>query len=83
MFEGWLGEPFYGMEPEKAADSRKKWNKLADAIVGKGGKRIKGRPGTHAAKIKLADVRAELKASSRRSPPRTTCGATSCIPMSS
>ena len=68
MFEGWLGEPFYGMEARKAADSRKKWNTLADAIVGKGGKRIKGRPGAHAAKIKLADVRAELKAKLKTEP---------------
>jgi len=68
MFEGWLGEPFYGMESAKAADSRKKWNALADAIVGKGGKRIKGRPGTHAAKIKLADVRAELKTKLKTEP---------------
>ncbi|WP_174770059.1 pyruvate carboxylase [Brevifollis gellanilyticus] len=68
MFEGWLGEPFYGMEPAKAADSRKKWNKLADAIVGKDGKRIKGRPGTHAAKIKLDDVRAELKGKLKKDP---------------
>ena len=68
MFEGWLGEPFYGMEPAKAADSRKKWNSLADAIVGKGGKRIKGRPGTHAAKINLADVRAELEQKLKKKP---------------
>jgi pyruvate carboxylase len=68
MFEGWLGEPFYGMEANKAADSRKKWNKLADAIVGKGGKRIKGRPGTHAAKINLADVRAELEQKLKKKP---------------
>jgi len=68
MFEGWLGEPFYGMEANKAADSRKKWNKLADAIVGKDGKRIKGRPGTHAAKINLADVRAELKGKLKKDP---------------
>jgi pyruvate carboxylase len=68
MFEGWLGEPFYGMEPAKAADSRKKWNALADAIVGKGGKRIKGRPGTHAAKINLNDVRAELEQKLKKKP---------------
>lgn len=68
MFEGWLGEPFYGMESAKAADSRKKWNKLADAIVGKDGKRIKGRPGTHAAKINLADVRNELKGKLKKDP---------------
>ena len=68
MFEGWLGEPFYGMETAKAADSRKKWNSLADAIVGKGGKRIKGRPGTHAAKIKLEDVRAELELKMKKKP---------------
>jgi pyruvate carboxylase len=68
MFEGWLGEPFYGMESAKAADSRKKWNKLADAIVGKDGKRIKGRPGTHAAKINLADVRTELKGKLKKDP---------------
>ncbi len=68
MFEGWLGEPFYGMESAKAADSRKKWNKLADAIVGKDGKRIKGRPGTHAAKIQLDEVRAELKAKLKKDP---------------
>ncbi len=61
MFQGWLGEPFYGMEKAKAADSRKKWNKLADAIVGKDSPRIKGRPGVHAAKIDLAQVRQELK----------------------
>jgi len=66
MFEGWLGEPFYGMETDKAADSRKKWNKLADAIVGKGGKRIKGRPGTHAAKINLDEVRTELETKLKR-----------------
>jgi pyruvate carboxylase len=68
MFEGWLGEPFYGMEKAKAADSRKKWDKLADAIVGKGGKRIKGRPGEHAAKIKLDDVRAELATKLKHKP---------------
>ena len=68
MFEGWLGEPFYGMESAKAADSRKKWNRLADAIVGKDGKRIKGRPGTHAAKIQLDEVRAELKAKLKKDP---------------
>ena len=68
MFEGWLGEPFYGMESAKAADSRKKWNKLADAIVGRDGKRIKGRPGTHAAKIRLDEVRAELKAKLKKDP---------------
>jgi pyruvate carboxylase len=68
MFEGWLGEPFYGMETDKAADSRKKWNKLADAIVGKGGKRIKGRPGTHAAKINLDEVRTELETKLKRKP---------------
>jgi pyruvate carboxylase len=68
MFEGWLGEPFYGMETDKAADSRKKWNKLADAIVGKGGKRIKGRPGTHAARINLDEVRTELETKLKRKP---------------
>ncbi len=61
MFEGWLGEPFYGMEPNKAADSRAKWDKLATAIVGKGGKRLTGRPGEHAAKIDFTAVRAELE----------------------
>lgn len=68
MFEGWLGEPFYGLEPEEAKDSWKKWNALADAIVGKTGKRIKGRPGLHAAKIKLEDVRAELEGKLKRKP---------------
>lgn len=68
MFEGWLGEPFYGLEPEEAKDSWKKWNALADAIVGKTGKRIKGRPGLHAAKIKLEDVRAELETRLKRKP---------------
>ncbi len=68
MFEGWLGEPFYGLEPDEAKDSWKKWNALADAIVGKTGKRIKGRPGLHAAKIKLDDVRAELEAKMKRKP---------------
>ncbi|MBX7209254.1 MAG: pyruvate carboxylase [Verrucomicrobiaceae bacterium] len=68
MFEGWLGEPFYGMESAKASDSRKKWNALADAIVGKDGKRIKGRPGTHAAKIKLEDVHAELEQKMKKKP---------------
>lgn len=68
MFEGWLGEPFYGMEKRKAADSRKKWDSLADAVVGKTGKRIKGRPGEHAVKIKLEDVRAELETKLKRKP---------------
>jgi pyruvate carboxylase len=68
MFEGWLGEPFYGLEPEEAKDSWKKWNALADAIVGKGGKRIKGRPGVHAAKVKLEDVRKELEGKLKRKP---------------
>ncbi len=68
MFEGWLGEPFYGMEKPKAADSRKKWDVLADAIVGKNGKRIKGRPGEQAAKIKLEDVRAELRTKLNKEP---------------
>ncbi len=60
MFEGWLGEPFYGMEKAKAAESRKKWDALADAIVGTRGKRITGRPGDAAAKIDLEKVREEL-----------------------
>ena len=68
MFEGWLGEPFYGLEPDEARDSWKKWNALADAIVGKSGKRIKGRPGLHAPKVKLDDVRAELEAKLKRKP---------------
>ena len=67
MFAGWLGEPFYGMEKAKAADSRKKWDKLAAAICGKG-KRITGRPGTHAAKIDLAHVRTELESKLKRKP---------------
>ena len=84
MFEGWLGEPFYGLEQAKAEDSWKKWNALADAIVGKGGKRIKGRPGDHAAKIKLDDVRARTRSQARSaSRPKTMFGATSCIRMSS
>ncbi len=66
MFEGWLGEPFYGLTPAEAKDSWKKWNALAAAIVGKTGKRIKGRPGLHAVKVKLDDVRAELKAKLKR-----------------
>ncbi|MCB1226082.1 MAG: pyruvate carboxylase [Verrucomicrobiales bacterium] len=68
MFEGWLGEPFYGMEKDKAADSRKKWDALAAAIVGKDGARISGRPGEHAEKIDLAQVREELEAKLRRKP---------------
>ena len=68
MFAGWLGEPFYGMEKAKAADSRKKWDKLATAIVGPDEKRLKGRPGLHAAKIKLDDVRAELKGKLKKEP---------------
>ena len=68
MFEGWLGEPFYGLEPDEAKDSWKQWNALADAIVGKTGKRIKGRPGLHAAKVKLEDVRAELETKMKRKP---------------
>ncbi len=68
MFEGWLGEPFYGMDKAKAADSKKKWNALADAIVGKTGKRITGRPGLQAAKINLDEVRAELKAKFKKDP---------------
>ncbi len=68
MFEGWLGEPFYGLTAAEARDSWKKWNALADAIVGKTGKRIKGRPGLHAAKVKLEDVRAELKAKLKKDP---------------
>ncbi|MFZ4767591.1 MAG: pyruvate carboxylase subunit B, partial [Roseimicrobium sp.] len=68
MFEGWLGEPFYGMEKAKADDSRQKWNVLADAIVGKSGKRIHGRPGEHAVKINLEEVRAELEGKLKRKP---------------
>ena len=68
MFEGWLGEPFYGLEADEAKDSWKKWNALADAIVGKTGKRIKGRPGTHAAKVDLAKVREELEGKLKRKP---------------
>ena len=68
MFEGWLGEPFYGLEPAEAKDSWKKWNALADAIVGKSGKRIKGRPGLHAAKVKIEDVRADLETKLKRKP---------------
>jgi pyruvate carboxylase len=61
MFEGWLGEPFYGMDPEKARDSRLKWDALADAVVGPGGTRISGRPGEHASKVDLDEVRAGLE----------------------
>ncbi len=82
MFEGWLGEPFYGLTAAEAKDSWKKWNALADAICGKGragvtpaagavpgsGIRIKGRPGLHAAKVKLEDVRAELKTKLKKDP---------------
>ena len=68
MFEGWLGEPFYGLEPEEAKDSWKKWNALADAIVGKTGKRIKGRPGLHAAKFDLKKVTEELEGKLKRKP---------------
>jgi pyruvate carboxylase len=68
MFEGWLGEPFYGLEASEAKDSWAKWNALANAVVGKGGKRIKGRPGLQAAKVKLDDVRAELEAKLKRKP---------------
>ena len=68
MFQGWLGEPFYGMEKVKAADSRKKWDKLADAIVGKDGQRLKGRPGKHAPKVDLDEVRSELKGKLKQEP---------------
>jgi pyruvate carboxylase len=68
MFEGWLGEPFYGMEAAKAADSRAKWDALAAAIVGKDGKRISGRPGEQAPKIDLDEVRAELEGKLRKKP---------------
>lgn len=68
MFEGWLGEPFYGMEEDKAADSRKKWDALADVIVGKGGTKISGRPGEHAEKIDLTEVREKLEHKLRRKP---------------
>ena len=43
MFEGWLGEPFYGMEKPRPP-IHGSGMPLADAIVGNG-KRIKGRPG--------------------------------------
>jgi pyruvate carboxylase len=68
MFEGWLGEPFYGLEKDEAKDSWTKWNALADAIVGNGGKRITGRPGEHAAKIDLDQVRQELEGKIKRKP---------------
>lgn len=68
MFEGWLGEPFYGMDKDKAADSRAKWDALAAAIVGKDGKRISGRPGEQAAKIDLEEVRTELETKLRKKP---------------
>ncbi len=68
MFEGWLGEPFYGLEPEEAKDSWSKWNALADAVVGKNGTRIQGRPGEHAVKIELDAVRSELESKLKRKP---------------
>ncbi len=68
MFAGWLGEPFYGMDKAHAADSRKKWDRLANAIVGKDEKRIKGRPGRHAARLNLDEVRADLKAKLKKDP---------------
>ena len=60
MFEGWLGEPFYGMEPDKAADSRRKWDTLAAAIVGPDGTRISGRPGELAPKVDMEEITALL-----------------------
>ena len=73
MFEGWLGEPFYGMEPDKAKDSRAKWDSLADAIVGRDGKRINGRPGEQAEKVDLKEVRKTLETKLRRKPDRRRC----------
>ncbi|MBP7951240.1 MAG: pyruvate carboxylase, partial [Verrucomicrobiales bacterium] len=67
MFQGWLGEPFYGMAPDKAADSRGKWDSLATAIVGTG-HRLKGRPGDHAAKVDLDAVRKELETKLKKAP---------------
>jgi pyruvate carboxylase len=68
MFEGWLGEPFYGMDPDKAEDSRRKWDTLADAIVGKEGNRISGRPGEQAERVDLDEVRQTLETKLRRKP---------------
>lgn len=68
MFEGWLGEPFYGMEDAKASDSRSKWDALAEAIVGKDGTRIAGRPGEHAEKVDLGEIRSTLETKLRRKP---------------
>lgn len=68
MFEGWLGEPFYGMDPDKALDSRKQWDALAEVIVGSEGKKISGRPGEHAGKVNLLEVRNTLEHQLRRKP---------------
>jgi len=69
MFEGWLGEPFYGMEKPKAADSRQEvglpWPMRS---LAKTGKRIKGRPGEHAAKVDLKKVAEELEGKLKRKP---------------
>jgi pyruvate carboxylase len=68
MFEGWLGQPFYGMEEAKSKDSRAKWDLLANAIAGSDTPRITARPGEVAAKIDLDEVRAELQTKLNRKP---------------
>jgi len=68
MFQGWLGEPFYGLDADEAKESWEKWNVLADAIIGKGKKRITGRPGSHAARINLKEVASELEVKLKRKP---------------
>lgn len=68
MFEGWLGQPFYGLTPEEAEDSRRKWDAMAEAIAGRNANRITGRPGLHAPPVDLGAAAAELAEKTGREP---------------
>jgi pyruvate carboxylase len=67
MLAGGLGQPFYGVEPSRARAAWARWKAVARVVLGKR-KPVKGRPGENAPKVKLDDVRKELRAKLKREP---------------
>lgn len=67
MLAGGLGQPFYGLDKDKAKDSWHKWNTVAAIVLGRRVP-ITKRPGEVAKPVKLDDVRKELEGKLKRKP---------------